>query len=95
MGVELPTSRDSSLASAMRDGAMNRFSTGVGTITSLNSHAGSAIASYVLRVMDPSSRKEMLLFAWGSRSMSSVLEPRIASAAARLTAVVVFPTPPF
>src|SRR4029453_14409350 len=40
-------------------------------------------------------RKEMLLLACGSRSMSSVLRPRIASAAARLTAVVVLPTPPF
>ena len=37
----------------------------------------------------------MLLLAWGSRSMSSVRRPRMASAAARLTAVVVFPTPPF
>ena len=37
----------------------------------------------------------MLLLAWGSRSMRSVLLPRSASAAARLTAVVVLPTPPF
>src|SRR5690349_11677281 len=37
----------------------------------------------------------MLLLACGSRSMSSVRLPRMASAAARFTAVVVFPTPPF
>ena len=34
-------------------------------------------------------------FACGSRSMSSVFFLRMASAAARLIAVVVFPTPPF
>ena len=33
--------------------------------------------------------------AWGSRSTSSTLRPRMASAAERLMAVVVFPTPPF
>ena len=37
----------------------------------------------------------MLLFACGSRSISSTLRPRMASAAARFTAVVVLPTPPF
>ena len=37
----------------------------------------------------------MLLLACGSRSIRSVFLPRIASAAARFTAVVVFPTPPF
>src|SRR5438128_2071125 len=41
------------------------------------------------------SRNDMVLFAWGSRSTSSVRLPRSASAAARLMAVVVFPTPPF
>src|SRR5215831_5925603 len=41
------------------------------------------------------SRKDMVLLACGSRSMSSVRLPRRASAAARLMAVVVFPTPPF
>src|SRR5688500_17507710 len=40
-------------------------------------------------------RNEMLLLACGSRSMRSVLRPRIASAAERFTAVVVLPTPPF
>ena len=37
----------------------------------------------------------VLALPWGSRSMTSVLSPWTASAAARLTAVVVFPTPPF
>src|SRR3954466_8344437 len=41
------------------------------------------------------SRNDIVLLAWGSRSMSSVGWPRSASAAARLMAVVVFPTPPF
>ena len=56
---------------------------------------GSAIASYMLRSIVPWSRNEILLLAWGSRSMRSVLRPLMASAAARFTAVVVFPTPPF
>src|SRR6185295_1237953 len=41
------------------------------------------------------SRNDSVLLACGSRSMSSVGLPRSASAAARLIAVVVFPTPPF
>src|SRR5262245_3671610 len=41
------------------------------------------------------SRNDSVLLAWGSRSMRSVGLPRSASAAARLIAVVVFPTPPF
>src|SRR3954468_20428667 len=41
------------------------------------------------------SRNDMVLLACGSRSMSSVGLPRRASAAARLMAVVVLPTPPF
>ena len=57
--------------------------------------AGSAIASYMLCVMVPWSRNEMLLLACGSRSMRSVFRPRIAKTAARFTAVVVLPTPPF
>ncbi len=64
-------------------------------MTCPSSQAGSAIASYVLRAIDCRSRNEMLLLACGSRSMSSVFRPRMASAAARLTAVVVLPTPPF
>lgn len=34
-------------------------------------------------------------FAWGSQSTSSVFLPDMARAAARFTAVVVLPTPPF
>src|SRR6476659_10773404 len=41
------------------------------------------------------SRNDIVLLACGSRSMSSVRLPRRASAAARLMAVVVLPTPPF
>ena len=41
------------------------------------------------------SRNDIVLLAWGSRSMSSVRLPRRARAAARLIAVVVLPTPPF
>src|SRR5688572_4729169 len=41
------------------------------------------------------STNDIVLFAWGSRSISSVRLPRRARAAARLMAVVVFPTPPF
>src|SRR5579864_9295008 len=41
------------------------------------------------------SRNDIVLLAWGSRSMSRVRLPRRASAAARLMAVVVLPTPPF
>src|SRR5215831_4508400 len=41
------------------------------------------------------SRNDIVLLAWGSRSMRSVRLPRRARAAARLMAVVVFPTPPF
>src|SRR3954470_3961879 len=37
----------------------------------------------------------MVLFACGSRSISSVLWPLFATAAARLMVVVVLPTPPF
>ena len=38
---------------------------------------------------------DMVLLACGSRSMSRVFMPFWARAAARLIAVVVFPTPPF
>ncbi|COX72032.1 Uncharacterised protein [Mycobacterium tuberculosis] len=37
----------------------------------------------------------VLALPWGSRSITSVLRPCTASAAAILTAVVVLPTPPF
>src|SRR5713226_3948620 len=37
----------------------------------------------------------LVVFAWGSASMSSVFRSAAASEAARFTAVVVLPTPPF
>jgi len=54
-----------------------------------------ARTSYMDRWSDRTSRKLIDELACGSRSTSSVLRPRIARAAARLMAVVVFPTPPF
>ena len=79
----------------MRDGATQRFGCVDGTITSANVQAGSAIASYTLRVIVVASMYDIVLLAWGSRSTRSVLAPRSERAAARLMAVVVFPTPPF
>src|SRR6476620_6802770 len=90
-----PTSFDSSFASAIRDGATQRFGCVDGTMTSANVHVGSAIASYTLRVIAVTSMYDIVLFACGSRSTSRVLAPRRERAAARLMAVVVFPTPPF
>src|SRR5580765_5685317 len=79
----------------MRDGATHRFSSDDGRITSESGTAGSAIASYTLRVTCGMSRNDIVLLDWGSRSRSSVRLPRRARAAARLIAVVVLPTPPF
>jgi hypothetical protein len=90
-----PTSRDSSLASAMRDGATNRFSCAVGRTMSSIDTEGSVMASYMPRSTVDMSRYDIVLLAWGSRSMRRVGLPRIESAAARFTAVVVLPTPPF
>jgi hypothetical protein len=44
---------------------------------------------------DRRSRYDIVLLAWGSRSISRHFMPFWASAAERLIAVVVFPTPPF
>ncbi len=79
----------------MRDGATQRFGCVDGTMTSLNAQLGSAIASYTLRVTVLTSTYDIVLLAWGSRSTRSVRVPRSDSAAARLMAVVVLPTPPF
>src|SRR5215471_8820506 len=80
----------------MRDGATHRFGCCVdGRITSSNVTSFSAIASYTLRVTAATSRYDIVLLAWGSRSTRSVGLPRSESAAARLIAVVVLPTPPF
>ena len=51
--------------------------------------------SYMDRSTVVMSRKDMVLLAWGSRSMRRVFFCRSANAAARLIAVVVLPTPPF
>src|SRR5437773_8739713 len=64
-------------------------------MTSLIVNSPSVIASYTLLVTCAMSRNDIVLLAWGSRSMSSVGLPRSARAAARLMAVVVLPTPPF
>src|SRR5450756_485292 len=91
-----PTSLASSFASAIRAGATQRFGWLVdGRTTSSNVTSFSAIASYTLRVIWVTSRNDIVLLAWGSRSTSRVGLPRRDSAAARLIAVVVLPTPPF
>jgi hypothetical protein len=49
-------------------------------------------------VLRPGSRwnpRELVAFAWGSKSMISVFCSDAAREAPKLTAVVVFPTPPF
>src|SRR5512147_654295 len=51
--------------------------------------------SYIDFCSDRRSRNVMDELACGSRSMSRTVRPRMARAAARLIAVVVFPTPPF
>src|SRR4051794_28287605 len=64
-------------------------------MTSSNVTSFSAMASYTLRWTVVTSKYDIVLLACGSRSTSRVGLPRSASAAARLIAVVVFPTPPF
>ena len=51
--------------------------------------------SYIDFWSDRTSRNVIEELAWGSRSTSRTLRPRIARAAERLMAVVVLPTPPF
>src|SRR4051812_41557493 len=80
----------------MRDGATHRFGCCAdGRITSSKVTFCSAIASYTLRWTVVTSRYDIVLLACGSRSTSRVGLPRSESAAARLMAVGVFPTPPF
>src|ERR1044072_3368266 len=64
-------------------------------MTSARAIWGSASALQPLLLTCVMSRKDMVLLACGSRSMRRVGFPRRASAAARLMAVGVFPTPPF
>src|SRR4051812_49156319 len=90
-----PTSLASSLARLMRAGARNRCGCAVGTMMSFRPQFGSTKASKTFLVMVRGSMKVSELLPCGSRSMSRVGLPRRASAAARLMAVVVLPTPPF
>jgi hypothetical protein len=89
-----PMSFDSSLASAIFDGARKRFGTEVGTTTSGSSISSLTRTSYIECLTARASTYDIVEFACGSRSMRSVL-PLLATAAARLMVVVVFPTPPF
>src|SRR4051794_28391285 len=79
----------------MRDGASERLSTCVGTITSSIGSSSDTITSYIDFVTCRTSTYDIDEFACGSRSISSVLNPLLATAAERLMAVVVLPTPPF
>ncbi len=90
-----PTSFASSLASAILAGAIARCSSGDATMTSLKVQQGSDSASYTLRSIPRTSMNDIVELAWGSRSISRVRLRRSASAAPRLMAVVVLPTPPF
>ena len=80
----------------MRDGATHRFGCVDGRMTSANAHVGlgDRVVDAARDLVDMS-RYDIVLLAWGSRSMSSVGLPRSDRAAARLMAVVVLPTPPF
>src|SRR5262245_36406685 len=78
----------------MRDGASARF--GIGERTTISGNATpSESTSYIERSTARTSVYDIEESACGSRSISSVRWPRMARAAARLIAVVVFPTPPF
>src|SRR5687768_18508106 len=79
----------------MRDGATHRLGWLAGRMTSAMPTALSTKTSYIDLSSDSTSRYDIVLFACGSRSMSSVRLLRRAKAAARLMAVVVLPTPPF
>src|SRR5258707_6271685 len=79
----------------MRDGASERFSTGVGTMTSSIGSSSLTRTSYIDFVTWRTSTYDIDEFACGSRSISSVLKPLLATAAERLMAVVVLSTPPF
>src|ERR1043165_7081915 len=86
---------DSSLARAIFDGASQRFGSCVGTMTSGKESSSLTMTSNIERVMERGSTYDIVEFACGSRSMRRVLKPLLATAAERLMAVVVLPTPPF
>ena len=64
-------------------------------MTSFSLSSGSTSTSNIDFSTVRRSRYDIVLLPWGSRSIRSVFMPFWASAAARLMAVVVFPTPPF
>src|SRR6266704_16636 len=86
---------DSNLASAIFDGARERLGSCVATMTSLNDSSSLTSTSNIDFVTERGSTYDIVEFACGSRSMRRVLKPLLATAADRLMAVVVFPTPPF
>ncbi len=57
--------------------------------------SGSVMTSNMDFSTERRSMYDIVLLPWGSRSMRRVFMPFCAMAAARLIAVVVFPTPPF
>src|SRR5579862_3705625 len=67
-----PTSRPSSFARAILDGATQRFSSVAGLMISANVNAGSMTASYTERSTVATSKYDIVLFAWGSRSIRRV-----------------------
>ncbi len=89
-----PTIAFSSFAREILAGAMSSFSTVVGMITSLIGRPSTS-TSYIERPSACWSTNDIVVLPCGSRSTRSVWTPFSASAAARLIAVVVFPTPPF
>ena len=90
-----PRSLDSIFASAIRAGATSRFFIEDFTTTWDILTAGSVRTSNIDFSIERRSTYDIVLLAWGSRSMRRVFMPFWARAAARLMAVVVFPTPPF
>jgi hypothetical protein len=66
-----------------------------GRMMSLSFTSGSVSTSYIDFSTAFRSMYDIVLLAWGSRSTRRVFMPFWAMAAARLMAVVVFPTPPF
>src|SRR2546425_5230710 len=90
-----PTRLASSFASAIFEGTTQRFATLVGRTTSERLRRWSARTSETESLISSELKKVRVLLAWGSRSISRVLLFFRARAAARLMAVVVFPTPPF
>ncbi len=73
---------------------MSRLGTAVAT-TALSTGSPSRMTPAVVARSRPETPRPPDAFAWGSTSTSSTRAPASARQAARLTAVVVLPTPPF